>query len=254
MKEFNQNRGKGPAVSLKNVSYRYPDGHVAVNHINLDMETSEKVGIIGPNGAGKSTLITLLNGSRRGEGNIEICGIPLNQKNLRRIKSNIGLVFQNPDDQLFCPTIQDDVAFGPLNMGLSPSEAKTRVSQALSEVGLEGYETRSSIHISFGEKKLAAIASILSMDPRVIALDEPTSNLDHLHRRKIIQWIQKNERTIIITSHDLDLLLETTDRIVILNSGSLTADGSTYDILRNEFLLKENNLELPLSIKTNVYS
>ena len=160
----------------------------------------------------------------------------------------VGLVFQNPDDQLFCPTIFEDVAFGPANFGIDKKKLEERVSESLIEVGLEGYENRSSDHLSFGEKKLASIASIISMHPDIVAMDEPVSNLDHTHRRKIINWINKSEKTIIVTSHDLEMLLEVCNRVVLLNKGHVIADGPIMEILNDKALLKNNNLEQPLSL------
>lgn len=237
-----------PALVCEDVKFEYQDGIKALQGIDLTINEKEKVGIIGPNGAGKSTFLSILNGVRKGKGNIYVYGIDVTEKNYKIIRKTVGLVFQNPDDQLFCPTIFEDIAFGPLNLGISEKAIKERVHQVLKEVGLSGFENRSSIHISFGEKKLASIASILSMDPSIVALDEPTSNLDHAHRRKIINWIKKNERTILITSHDLDLLLETCSRVVVLNSGKKVADGPVHEILSDAKLLEKNNMELPLSL------
>jgi cobalt/nickel transport system ATP-binding protein len=234
------------AVICENVSYVYPDGTPALYDINLKILSEEKVAIIGPNGAGKSTLLHLLNGIRRGKGNINIFDYHLEEKNLKKIKTLVGLVFQNPDDQLFCPTIYDDVAFGPLNLGFHESEIKNRVAVALADTGLQGYEQRSSLHLSYGERKLAAMASILSMQPQLIAMDEPTSNLDPLHRRKVIHWLQSCNLTCIVTSHDLDMIIETCERVYILNRGLVVANGNVNDILSNRELLQANDLELPL--------
>lgn len=237
------------AIDCRQISYKYPDGRIALQKIDLQIPDGQKTGIIGPNGAGKSTFLSLLNGTRQAEGQLHIYDLEVNKANDKKIKTMVGLVFQNPDEQLFCPTIFEDVAFGPLNLGLNNETVAERVSIALEEVGLTGYEHRSSIHLSYGEKKLASIASILSMQPRLIAMDEPTSNLDHLHRRKIINWIKETPRTIIITSHDLDLLLETCQRVIILNAGQKVADGTINKILSDDRLLGENNLEPPLSFR-----
>lgn len=234
------------AVECHNVSYIYPDGTPALNEINIKILSGQKVAFIGPNGAGKSTLLQLLNGIKRGEGKINIFDHNLEEKNLKHIKKLVGLVFQNPDDQLFCPTIFDDVAFGPLNLGLSELEIDERVREALADVGLEGFEQRSSLHLSYGERKLAAMATILSLKPQLIAMDEPTSNLDPLHRRKIIRWLQQCELTCVITSHDLDMIVETCQSVFLLNSGQIIVHGMVKDILKNKKLLEANNLELPL--------
>ncbi len=251
---MNQRERNSQAVRAENLRFRYPDGTVAIKGISLKIEPGEKVAIIGPNGSGKSTFLTLLNGVRQGEGLLEIFGLPVQKENLKRIKRMVGLVFQNPDDQLFCPTIYEDVAFGPLNLGFSPEEVKQRVETALRNVGLEGYGQRSSFHISFGERKLASIATVLSCDPQLIALDEPTSNLDLAHRRKIIRWIQQSSRTIVLTSHDLDMVLETCQRVLILNLGKIVADGHAREILSDRDLLESNQLELPLSLQSVVSS
>ncbi len=238
-----------PAVKAADLSFQYPDGTRALTGLNFQVAAGEKAAVIGPNGSGKSTLMTLLNGVKQGSGALEIFGLPLRRENLARIKQLAGLVFQNPDDQLFCPTIFEDVAFGPLNMGLSPDEVKTAVAAALSDVGLEGYEQRSSFHLSFGERKLASIATVLAMHPQLIVMDEPTSNLDLAHRRKIINWIQASDRTIILTSHDLDMILATCERVMILNDGKLQADGPVRQILSDAGLLGRHDLELPLTFQ-----
>ena len=237
------------AVSLENVHYVYPDRTKAINGITIRINKGEKVSFIGPNAAGKSTLIMLLNGVLRGEGDIRIFGTKIGDNSDRKIKSMIGIVFQNPDDQLFCPSIYEDVAFGPLNFGIPKEEIERRVRNALNEVGLQGYEKRSSLHLSFGEKKLVSIATILSSDPEIIALDEPTSNLDSYHRRKIINWIKKSNRTVLIATHDLDMVADTAERAIILRDGVVTRDGKVEDLLRDQILLENNCLELPLSLQ-----
>ncbi|MBN2029143.1 ABC transporter ATP-binding protein [bacterium] len=234
------------AVRAQNLTYQYPDGTTALNGVQLEIREGEKVAVIGPNGSGKSTLLTLFNGVRKGEGTLQIFGHKVNKKNIRMIKKMVGLVFQNPDDQLFCPTIFEDVSFGPLNLGFDEAEIREKVKAALDDVGLNGYETRSSFHLSFGERKLASIATVLAMDPDLIAMDEPTSNLDLAHRRRIIQWIQQNPNTIVLTSHDLDMILETCQRIILLNRGRIVADDTADTILRDQSLLEANDLELPV--------
>lgn len=238
-----------PAVEARELSFRYPDGVQALRQVDFQIDQGEKVAIIGPNGSGKSTLLTLLNGVRRGTGHLTIFGMAVVKENLKEIKKSVGLVLQNPDDQLFCPTIFEDVAFGPLNLSLPPVAVRERVAMALRDVGLEGYENRSSFHLSFGERKLASIATVLSMQPRLIAMDEPTSNLDLAHRRKIIRWLQRSDRTLVLTTHDLDMALETCGRVIILNRGQINASGPSAEILTDDSLLKENQLELPLSLQ-----
>jgi cobalt/nickel transport system ATP-binding protein len=161
----------------------------------------------------------------------------------------VGIVFQNPDDQLFSTSIYEDIAFGPLNFGITKEEVGQRVKQALEEVGLQGYEKRSSLHLSFGEKKLASIATILSSNPQIIALDEPTSNLDSYHRRKIINWIKNSKRTVLIATHDLDMVADTAERAIVLREGTVRWDGKVEELLTDQKLLEQNYLELPLSLQ-----
>lgn len=238
------------AVVCRNVNYQYPQGSAALTDFSLTIFEGEKVGVIGPNGAGKSTLLSLLNGLLRAAGEIRIFEHVIERRNSALIRSLAGLVFQNPDDQLFCPTILEDVAFGPLNMGLKKDQALDCVRTALDEVGLSGYENRSSLQLSFGEKKLAAIASILSMQPRLVLMDEPTSNLDAMHRRKIMRWIESTNRTCVITSHDLDMIWATCSRVVLIRNGRLIREGKTEEILSDQALLEANHLELPLAMQS----
>ena len=235
------------ALKVDGLSFGYEKERPVVNDLSFAVEAGERVGIIGPNGAGKSTLLLLLNGILKPwQGTIEVLGLRSCEQNQEQIKQRIGLVFQNPEDQLFCPTVFEDVAFGPINFGLSRDEVKIRVSQALDEVGMTGFEERSTLNLSFGEKKLTAIATILSMKPQIVLLDEPTGNLDAIHRRKIIQWVAQNGRTCLITSHDLDMIYDTCERTVVLNRGRIVADGPTRRILQDRPLLEQNDLELPL--------
>ena len=237
------------AVKAKSLSYQYPDGTDAIFDLSLTINEGEKVAVIGPNGSGKSTFLTMLNGVRMGKGYLEVFGHEMKKENGKTIKELVGIVFQNPDDQLFCPTLFEDISFGPLNQGHSPEEVKVMVENAMQEVGLVGFEHRSSFHLSYGERKLASIATVVAMSPRLIAMDEPTSNLDMAHRRKIIHWIQKNSKTIILTSHDLDMILETCERVILLDEGRIISDGSAAEILNNETLLTAHDLELPLSLQ-----
>jgi cobalt/nickel transport system ATP-binding protein len=237
------------AIRLENVSFSYVESKPAVNQVSFTVNTGEKIALIGPNGAGKSTLITLLNGVVSGSGLIEIFGIVLEKKSLRWIRSKIGIVFQNPEDQLFCPELFDDIAFGPLNFGVAQNLIAGRVQRALAEVGLSGYENRSSLQLSFGEKKLASIATVLSCEPEIVVLDEPSGNLDPFHRRKIIDWIRRSEKTIFLTSHDLDLVADTCQRVLIMREGRLVSGGTAQDILTDRLLLETNFLELPLTLQ-----
>jgi len=234
-------------LRLQEIHFAYQKASPVFTGLNLQVRRGERLGIIGPNGAGKSTLLLLLNGLLKPEeGRVEVLGETISPESEMKVRQTVGLVFQNPEDQLFCPTVFDDVAFGPLNFGLSKEQVTARVRQALNEVGLSHFEERSTFNLSFGEKKLVALATALSMQPEIVALDEPTSNLDAIHRRKIMRWVSQNGRTCLITSHDLDMIYDTCQRTIILNRGQIVADGPSEQILKNEELLKANDLELPL--------
>lgn len=227
----------GIAVEIRNLSFHYPDGHMALRGINLVVRRGERVGLVGPNGAGKSTLILQLNGILRGEGLVRVDGLEVNDKNLRQIRAKVGLVFQDPDDQLFSPTVFDDVAFGPLYMGLPPQEVEERVRRSLAQVGMEEYGRRTSHHLSVGEKKRVAIATVLSMDTPILALDEPSAGLDPRARGRLIRLLRELPQTMIISSHDLRLVETLCPRMVVLEGGQVIADGPTQELLRDETLL-----------------
>ena len=238
------------AIEIKGLSYIYHgEERPAIEDINLAIAGGEKVGIAGPNGAGKSTLLTHLNGIKTGKGEIAILGKRIRKENIKFVRKNVGLVFQDPDDQLFCPTVFEDVAFGPLNLGLDKEQIKEKVVSALDAVGMTGYEKKSAFHLSFGEKKRIALATVLSMEPEILVFDEPSSNLDPRRRRMFIDHISSFQRTLIIASHDLDLLLDVCDRVVILDGGHIVADGAAATILRDKSLLESHDLELPLSLQ-----
>lgn len=232
-------------IKVENLSYTYPDGHRALENLNFNLKKSESVAIIGPNGAGKSTFLLNLNGILKGVGKIQVDGLVLsknNRDNLREVRRKVGLVFQDPDDQLFMPTVYDDVAFGPLNLDLPTEELEERVTKALAAVGLSGYESRLSHHLSMGEKKRVSLATILSIDPEILVLDEPTSNLDPKARRQLIKILNSLNHTKIIATHDLDFSKETTERTVLFYQGRIVADGSTKEILANQALLRQFDL------------
>lgn len=234
-----------PAVEIRNLLYAYPDGTLALRGVNLLIEEGESVGIVGPNGAGKSTLLLHLNGILMGKGDVRIFGLPVEKENLREIRRRVGLVFQDPDDQLFSPTVFDDVAFGPINMGLSQPEVARAVDKALHDVGVTGKERRSAHHLSYGQKKRVSIATVLSMQPDLLVLDEPSSNLDPKARREFSELLLGMRITKILVTHDLPFVFENCDRVVIMSAGRIAADGSAFDILSNEDLLNEYGLELP---------
>ena len=241
-------------IEISDLGYTYPDGKIALENVDLDISEGESVGIVGANGAGKTTLILHINGIIRENhgGCIKIIDMEMNDKNVRKIRSKIGLVFQNPEDQLFSPTVFDDVSFGPLNMKLHADEVIKRTTEALDMVEMSGFENRSSHHLSEGEKKRISIATVLSMNPEILVLDEPTSNLDPKHRRELIDLLKKIRKTIVIVSHDLEAVLELCDRTVLMNKGTIVKDDKTMEIMRDKKLMEENYLECPLSIKNKI--
>jgi len=240
---------KERAVKIDNLNYSYPDGKKALTDLSFTIYKHDTIGLIGPNGAGKSTLIHHLNGILSGNGKIEIFSLEINKTNLKEIRKKVGIVFQNPDDQLFMSNVFDDIAFGPLNYGLSPEEVKIRVKNIMKIMRLEGYEKRFPYHLSTGEKKRAAIATVLAMEPEIIILDEPTSNLDPKGRRELIGLLKTIKNTKIIATHDMELVLELCTGVILLNKGKIVRDGNMMDILSDERLLTENDLEMPLTLK-----
>ena len=224
------------AIEIRNLNYSYPDGTKALRDINLDIFAGESVGIIGPNGAGKTSLLLHLNGILKGTGKICILDFEMNGKNLAQIRRKVGLVFQDPENQLFMPTVFDDVSFGPINMMLPRAQIETSVNEALKEVGMLDSIKRSSHHLSFGEKKRVSIATVMSMEPEILALDEPTSNLDPKGRRDIIELLKGINKTKIIASHDLEIISELCSRYVFLDKGMIVKSDSTPEDLLNLFL------------------
>lgn len=239
-----------PVVHIKDLHFAYPgSGHEALKGINLSVKNGEKLAIIGPNAAGKSTLMLHLNGILKGQGTVQIFGMNVEKQNLKEIRRRVGIVFQDPDDQLFCSTVFDDVAFGPLNLGLEPEKVRERVATALKTVELEGMDKLSAHHLSFGEKKRVSIATVLAMEPEVIVLDEPTSNLDPKRRRGFIEWMKKAPGTLIVATHDLDMALEVTDRALLLYEGEIVEQGPSSVLLKDEAALASCGLELPLMLQ-----
>lgn len=233
------------SIEVQNLSYSYPDGHAALWDVSLRIAPGEKVALVGPNGAGKSTLMLHLNGILTGKGGVRVCGLDVEPKNFSRVRASIGLVFQNPDDQLFSPTVFDDVAFGPLYQGLGAEETKARVESALSAVRMNGYAERVSHHLSVGEKKRIAIATVLSMNPEALALDEPTAGLDPRARRTLIHLLRDLPITMLVSTHDMKMVQELFPRTVVMDEGRVVADGVTAEILDNEELLTAHGLEKP---------
>jgi cobalt/nickel transport system ATP-binding protein len=211
-------------IVISDLSYTYPDGTRGLSRVSLTVASGESVAVLGPNGAGKSTLLLTLPGLIFGSGRVMISGIDVTPKTVREIRRRVGIVFQNPEDQLFCPTVYDDVAFGPENMGLTQEEVRRRTEHALLAMGLSGYEHRSSHHLSYGEKKRASIATILSMDPAVIAFDEPSANLDPEGVHDLVAVIGGIAKTKIIVTHDIELARKLADRAVVMHQGAVIED------------------------------
>lgn len=234
-----------PFFSIRNLTFTYPDGHLALKDISLEIDRGEKVALVGPNGAGKSTLMLHLNGILSGQGEVLIAGLPVEKANLPLIRAKVGLVFQNPDDQLFSPTVYEDVAFGPLHMGFPEAQVHQRVAHALEQVNMKGYTDRLSHHLSAGEKKRIAIATVLSMQPEILVLDEPTSGLDPRARRGLIQLLRDLPLTTLVSTHDMRMVHELFHRMVVMDEGRIVADGSTEAIMDDDVLLEAHGLERP---------
>lgn len=232
------------AISIKGLNFSYAPGKQILSDITFDVHEGESVGLIGPNGAGKTTLLLHLNGILRGEGEIFIKGKKVNSQNLYQIRKEVALVFQNPEIQLFMPTVYDDVAFGPLNMGYSKQLINERVDGALEKINMLNVKNSLTHHLSFGEKKKISLATVLSMEPAILVLDEPSSNLDSFSRRNLISLLKEFTVTKIIASHDLDLIRRLCQRCIMLSGGRIIADGNTDEMLGNRKLLEDNRLEI----------
>lgn len=234
-----------PIVEAEGLTFSYPDGHRALRDVSLTVQRGERVALVGPNGAGKSTFMLHLNGILQGEGRLQVAGLPLVKENYPLIRARVGLVFQNPDDQLFSPTVFEDVAFGPLHMGLPPDEVQARVTRALAQVGMADYAARLSHHLSAGEKKRVAIATVLSMDPEILVLDEPTSGLDPRARRTLIHLLRELPHTILAATHDMRLVAELFPRMVVMDRGQIVADAPTAALMQDPAFLEAHGLEKP---------
>jgi cobalt/nickel transport system ATP-binding protein len=230
-------------IEVEKLSYSYPDGHVALREASLTIAPGEKVALVGPNGAGKSTLMLHLNGILQGHGSVRVCGLDVIDQNLGQVRAAVGLVFQNPDDQLFSPTVFDDVAFGPIYQGLKKAEVEDLVDQALDAVHMRDYAKRVSHHLSVGEKKRIAIATVLSMKPEILVLDEPSAGLDPRARRTLINQLRELPQTMLVSTHDLRLVHELFPRTIIMDDGRIVADGATEQLLNDEVLLNAHGLE-----------
>ncbi len=235
-------------IEFQNVSFAFENNKEVLKDLSFKIEKGESVGLIGANGAGKSTLMKLMVGLLTGEGKITIDGIEVSRKKLYEIRGKIGFVLQNSDDQMFMPTVLEDMMFAPLNYGLSREEAEKKVDEVLARLNISEYKDKYNHKISGGEKRMAAIATILAMDPEIILMDEPTSALDPYNRRIVINTIKELNQTKLIASHDLDMILDTCDRVILLSKGEIIADGPVREILSNKELLEANRMELPLSL------
>lgn len=233
-------------LTVSGLCFSYPDKPNVLRDINFRLVSGERVGLVGPNGAGKTTFFLVICGIiKSSAGEIVVFDKPVVNGDFR---PEIGLVFQNPDDQLFCPSVWDDVAFGPRNMGLSKEELEAGVTKALSIVGGLGLAARPAHHLSGGEKRMVSIASVLSMQPRLIMYDEPSANLDIRSRRRLIHLLQASQETTLIASHDLELVLEVCNRVVLMNEGRIIADGDPVEIMGNDDLMKAHGQEKPHSL------
>ena len=233
------------AIDARGLVYLYPNGHAALAGVDLHIAHGERVALLGPNGAGKTTFVLHLNGLLTGQGSLEVAGLDVAKENMRELRARVGLVFQDPDDQLFMPTVREDVAFGPLNMGLDRAEVDARVDEALRAVRMTAAIDRAPYQLSMGERRRVAIATVLAMRPKLLVLDEPSANLDPRARRELLEVLARIERTMLVTTHDLPLAAELCERAVILARGRVVADGACREILGDPDLLAANDLELP---------
>jgi cobalt/nickel transport system ATP-binding protein len=232
-------------IDVRDLTFSYPDGRVALRGVNLFVAPGEKVALVGPNGAGKSTLMLHLNGILKGQGEVRVCGTRVEEESLGEIRAAVGLVFQDPDDQLFSATVFDDVAFGPLYMGLPEEDIRSRVQRALDAVELIDYGDRVCHHLSGGEKKRVAIATVLSMDPEILVLDEPTAGLDPRARRSLIHLLSNLPQTMLVSTHDIHMVAELFERTVMIDEGEIVFDGPTQSLMTDGDLLARHGMEIP---------
>ncbi|MEU4453117.1 ABC transporter ATP-binding protein [Nocardioides sp. NPDC023903] len=235
-----------PVLDVHGLAFAYPDGHQALFGVDLHVHRGERVALLGPNGAGKTTLVLHLNGIHlAGAGSVAVSGLPVTKANIKEIRRRVGIVFQDPDDQLFMGTVREDVAFGPANLGLRGEALDAKVTEALAKVGMEEYVDRPPHHLSFGQRRRVAVATVLAMDPEILVLDEPSSNLDPASRRELADILRDLDVTVLMVTHDLPYALELCDRSVILDGGIVAAEGRTVDVLSNADLMRAHRLELP---------
>jgi cobalt/nickel transport system ATP-binding protein len=235
-----------PVLDVSGLAFAYADGHQALFGVDLHVHRGERVALLGPNGAGKTTLVLHLNGIlSAGAGRVRVAGLEVTKANLREIRRRVGVVFQDPDDQLFMPTVRDDVAFGPANLGVTGPDLEGRVHDALSKVGMVEYADRPPHHLSFGQRRRVAVATVLAMEPEILVLDEPSSNLDPTSRRELAEILAGLDVTVLMVTHDLPYAWQLCTRSVVLSEGVIVADGVTTDILTDETLMRAHRLELP---------
>ncbi len=235
-----------PVLDVRGLAYAYPDGHQALFGVDLHVHAGERVALLGPNGAGKTTLVLHLNGIlTAGSGTVAVSGLPVGKANLAEIRRRVGIVFQDPDDQLFMPRVREDVAFGPANLGLRGEALQQRVMSALEMVGMAEFADRPPHHLSFGQRRRVAVATVLAMQPEILVLDEPSSNLDPASRREFADILRSLDVTVLMVTHDLPYALELCQRSVVLSDGVIVADGPTIDVLTDDAAMRAHRLELP---------
>jgi cobalt/nickel transport system ATP-binding protein len=235
----------GPALEVSNLRFSYPDGTSVLDGVDFSMSAGERVALLGPNGAGKTTFLLHLIGVLAGSGSVRVGGLELADDSLREIRRRVGFVFQDPDDQLFMPTVYEDVAFGPANFGVPDDEVAARVTAALDAVGMEGSERRAPHHLSGGERRRVAVATVLACRPELLVLDEPSSNLDPTGRRELADVLAGLDTGVLLVTHDLPYALQLCERAVVMNAGRIVADGKTAEILSDRQVMESNRLELP---------
>ena len=244
-----------PVLDVRGLAFAYPDGNQALFGVDLHVHRGERVALLGPTGAGKTTLVLHLNGIlTAGAGTVAVSGLPVVKANLQEIRRRVGVVFQDPDDQLFMPTVREDVAFGPANLGVRGPELEAVVLQALEQVGMQDYLDRPPHHLSFGQRRRVAVATVLAMEPEILILDEPSSNLDPASRRELAEILRSLDVTVLMVTHDLPYALELCERSVILDQGVIVADGSTRDVLSDAELMAAHRLELPYGFSPAAWS
>jgi cobalt/nickel transport system ATP-binding protein len=235
-----------PVLDVRGLAFAYPDGHQALFGVDLHVHQGERVALLGPNGAGKTTLVLHLNGIlTAGAGEVAVSGLPVAKENLQEIRRRVGIVFQDPDDQLFLGSVRQDVAFGPANLGLKGAALDKRVMTALDLVGMADFADRPPHHLSFGQRRRVAMATVLAMEPEILVLDEPSSNLDPASRRELADILRSLDVTLLMVTHDLPYALELCPRSLVLSDGIVVADGRTFDVLTDGPLMAAHRLELP---------